>query len=53
MDNRNALIVDCKVTQTTGTGERDAARAMAAGRPGTHQKTIGADMNYDTKDFGP
>ena len=26
MDNRHALIVDCKVTQATGTGERDAAR---------------------------
>ena len=25
MDNRHALIVDCKVTQAVGTGERDAA----------------------------
>lgn len=51
MDNRYALIVDCKVTQATGTGERDAAKAMAADRPGAHQKTIGADKNYDTKAF--
>ena len=49
MDNRHALIVDCKVTQATGTGERDAAKVMAADRPGAHQKTLGADKNYDTK----
>ncbi len=24
MDNRHALIVDCRFTQATGTGERDA-----------------------------
>jgi transposase len=51
MDNRHPLIVDCKVTQAVGTGERDAAKAMAAAIPGAHQKTIGADKNYDTKGF--
>lgn len=51
MNNRHALIVDWKVTQATGTGERDAAKAMAADRPGAHQKTIGADKNYDTNGF--
>ncbi len=51
MDNRHALIVDCRVTQAVGTGERDAASAMAADRPGAHQKTIGADKNYDTRGF--
>jgi hypothetical protein len=51
MDNRHALIVDCKVTQATGTGERDAAKTMAADRPGAHQKTLGADKNYDTRGF--
>ncbi len=30
MDNRHALIVDCRFTQATGTGERDADKAMAA-----------------------
>jgi transposase len=49
MDNRHALIVDCQVTQATGTGERDAAKAMAAAIPGAYQKTLGADKNYDTK----
>ncbi len=51
MDNRHAQIDDCRVTQATGTGERDAAKAMAADRPGAHQKTIGADKNYDTNSF--
>lgn len=51
MDNRHALIVDCKVTRAVGTGERDAAKAMAADRPGVHQKTLVADKNYDTKVF--
>lgn len=47
----HALIVDCKVTQATGTGERDAAKAMATGLAGAHQKTLGADKNYDTRGF--
>jgi hypothetical protein len=51
MDNRHALIVDCKVTQAVGTGERDAAKDMAAAIPGAHQKTLGADKNYDTRGF--
>jgi hypothetical protein len=51
MDNRHALIVDCKVTQAVGTGERDAAKDMAAAIPGAHQKTLGADKNYDTRRF--
>ena len=51
MENRHALIVDCRVTQATGTGERDAAQQMAADLPGAHQKTVGADKGYDTKGF--
>jgi hypothetical protein len=51
MDNRHAPIVDCKVTQAVGTGERDAAKAMAGAIPGAHQKTLGADKNYDTRGF--
>jgi hypothetical protein len=38
MDNRHALVVDCKVTQAVGTGERDAAQTMAADRPGAHME---------------
>ena len=51
MDNRHALIVDCQVTQAVSTGERDAAKDMAAAIPDAHQKTIGADKNYDTRGF--
>ena len=51
MDNRHALIVDCKVTPAVGTGERDAAKDMAAAISGAHQKTLGADKNYDTRGF--
>jgi hypothetical protein len=49
MDNRHALIVDCRVTQATGTEERDAAKAKAAEIPGAHRKTLGADKTYDTR----
>ena len=51
MDNRHDLIVNCRLTQADGYGERDAAKAMAADLAGAHQKTIGADKNYDTKGF--
>jgi hypothetical protein len=51
MVNRHDLIVDCRITKATGTGNRNAAKAMAANRPGAHQKTIGADKNYDTEGF--
>jgi hypothetical protein len=47
-DNRQDLIVDCWDTQATGTGERDAAKEMAADLAGAHQKTLGADKNHDT-----
>ena len=50
MDNPHALIVDC-VTKATGTGERDAAKVMAADHPSAHQKTIGTDKNYDNNGF--
>jgi hypothetical protein len=51
MENRHDLVVDCRVTLADGYGERDAAQEMAADCPGAHQKTIGADKNYDTKGF--
>jgi hypothetical protein len=49
MDNHQALIVDCRVTQAVGTDERDAAKEMAADISGAHQTTLGTDKNYDTK----
>jgi hypothetical protein len=30
MDNRHDLVVDCRVTQATGTGERDAAKTQSS-----------------------
>jgi hypothetical protein len=30
MENRHDLIVDCQVTQATGTGERDAAKTQSS-----------------------
>ncbi len=51
MENRNGIVVDARVTEANGTAERDAAMGMAMNTPGEHRKTMGADKNYDTKDF--
>ena len=51
MENRNGLVVDVEVTHATGTAEREAAETMverSIDKPGA---TLGADKNYDTKDF--
>jgi hypothetical protein len=53
MENRDDLVVDCRVTLADGFGERDAAKEMAADHPGARRKTIGADKNDDTKDLSP
>jgi hypothetical protein len=54
IDNRHDLIVDCRVTQATDTGERHAAKEMAADLSGDHQKkkTIGTDKNNVSAVFG-
>lgn len=51
MENRNGLVVTSEVTQATGTAERDSALRMARSLQGAHQKTLGADKGYDTRDF--
>jgi transposase len=51
MENRNGLVVDTILTQATGTAEREAALSMLTRVPGDHRITLGADKNYDTKDF--
>jgi transposase len=55
MENRNGLLVRTMVTQANGTAERDAALLMAwktvSKMPGTRRVTLGADKNYDTRDF--
>ena len=45
------LAVNTRVTLATGTAEREAALAMAEEIPGVHRVTLGADKNYDTRDF--
>jgi transposase len=51
VENRHGLVVDTRVTQATGTAEREAALAMAEAIPGQQRVTLGADKNDDTRDF--
>ena len=51
MENRNGLVVDARLTEATGTAERDSAVEMVSEQPGTHRITVGADKLYDTQDF--
>jgi transposase len=51
MENRHGLVVDTRLTQATGTAEREAALAMAEEIPGQHRVTLGADKNYDPRDW--
>jgi len=51
IENSNGLIVDAQVWEATGTAERDAALAMLEQVPGDGQVSVGADKNYDSKDF--
>lgn len=51
MENRNGLVVDVRLTQATGTAEREAALEMLERLPGMHRVTVGGDKHYDTADF--
>lgn len=48
MENRNGLAVDARLTQATGTAERDAAFEMACALDAG--STVGADKGYDTNE---
>ncbi len=52
-ENRHGLIVEATLTEANGTAERDAAKDMVeAHLPGSRRRvTLGADKNYDTKEF--
>jgi len=50
-ENRNGLVVDVRLTQATGTAERDAAVEMLAYKPESRRITVGGDRGYDTKGF--
>ena len=49
-ENRHGLIVDARLTEATGTAERETALDMIKDNAGPGS-TIGADKNYDTADF--
>ena len=51
MENRHGLVAQAEVLPANGTAERDAALVMIEAIPGNHPVTVGADKNYDTKDF--
>jgi transposase len=51
MENRHGLVVDTRVTQATGTAEREAALAMGEAIRGQQRVTLGADKHYDTRDL--
>ena len=51
MENRNGLVVASEFSQASGTAERELALRMARSIRGAHQKTLGADKGYDTRDF--
>jgi transposase len=51
MENRHGLVVAATTTRASGTAERDAAQAMVAALSKTERITLGADKNYDTRDF--
>jgi len=50
MENRNGLVVDTRLTKSTGKAERESAWVMAwrVGR-GHRRITLGGDKNYDTQ----
>jgi transposase len=51
MENRTGLVVDARLTQASGTAERDTALEMLEDLGGSLQVTVGADKGYDTKGF--
>jgi transposase len=51
MENRHGLAVAVALLPATGTAEREAAIEMIGERPDVGRITLGADKNYDTRDF--
>ena len=52
-ENRNGLIVECELTEASGTAEREAGLRLLAKqrRRQGGRMSVGADKGYDTKDF--
>ena len=51
MENRHGLVVSPRLTQATGTAEREAAVGLVEAVPGRHRITVGGDKAYDTQEF--
>lgn len=52
MENRNGLVVQAKLTQASGTAEREAALCMIdSQRPGGRRITVGGDKGFDVTSF--
>jgi transposase len=51
IENRHGLVVDTRLTQASGTAEREAALAMLGELAGNHRITAGGDRGYDTTAF--
>jgi Transposase DDE domain len=50
-ENRNGLVVDVRLTQATGTAERDAAVEILEQKTASKHVTLGGDKGYDTAAF--
>jgi hypothetical protein len=50
-ENCNGLVVDVRLTQASGTAEREAAEAMIGGKARWRRVILGADRGYDTRGF--
>lgn len=50
MENRNGLAVAVRLTQATGTAEREACLDMIEEVGGNRRITLGGDKNYDVRD---
>ncbi len=48
-ENRNGLVVDTRLTLSTGTAERDAAIEMMKQKPAGKRLTLAGDRGYDTQ----
>ncbi len=51
MENRNGLAVSARLTQASGTAERDACLDMLEDAGANGRITLGGDKNYDVHDF--
>ena len=53
-ENRHGLIVECELTEASGTAEREAGLRLLARqrrRSGRRRMSVGADKGYDTAEF--